>query len=401
MRVAYFDCLNGAAGDMIVAALLDAGADFDRLQADLARLPISGCHLTAYRKSYHGMGATRFEVEVSEPQPERHLRDVAAILVRSELPKPVVERATRVFHRLAVAEGKVHGLPPEQVHFHEVGAVDAIVDVVGAVLCLDQLGIEHLVCSPLPLGSGLVKCEHGMMPVPVPAVIELVRGVPVYDNGEAGELVTPTGAAILTTFAKEFGRLPGMKLVASGCGGGSREGGQLPNVLRVLVGEASPQTDAPPARDAHDELVGVIETNIDDQNPQLFEHVTEKLYASGALDVFLTPVIMKKGRPGIKLTVIVPPERHAECQQTVFAETTTIGVRYFTVRRKVLDREIVSVQTDYGPIRVKIARDMGGVSNLSPEYKDCVAAAQARGVPLKQVWQTTLAQALAAPQLKA
>ncbi|MBM3266251.1 MAG: nickel pincer cofactor biosynthesis protein LarC [Candidatus Sericytochromatia bacterium] len=401
MRVAFFDCLNGAAGDMIVAALLDAGADFARLQADLARLPISGYGLEAFKKTLHGMGATRFEVKVTEPQPERHLRDIASILVRSDLPKSVVERATRVFHRLAVAEGKVHGMPPDQVHFHEVGAVDAIVDVVGAVLCMDQLGISQVVCSALPLGSGFVKCEHGMMPVPVPAVVELVRNVPVYDNGETGELVTPTGASILTTFAREFGKLPGMTLVASGFGGGSRDGQRVPNVLRVMVGEVAGEQEAPPAREPADELVGVIESNIDDQNPQLFEHVTDRLYDAGALDVFLTPVIMKKGRPGIKLTVILPPDRHADCQKVVFAETTTIGVRYYTVRRKTLDREIVSVQTDFGPIRVKVARDMGTIANLSPEYRDCVAAAQAKGVPLKQVWQTTLAQALAAPQLKA
>lgn len=400
MKLAYFDCINGAAGDMIVASLLDAGADFERLKADLAKLPIAGYEVSAFKKSHHGMGATKFEVTVTEPQPERHLRDVAAILVRSDLPKSVIERATRVFHRLAVAEGKVHGMPPDQVHFHEVGAVDAIVDVVGAVLCMDQLGIQQVVCSPLPLGSGFVKCEHGMMPVPVPAVVELVRNVPVYDNGETGELVTPTGAAILTTFAREFGKLPSMKLASSGFGGGTREGKKVPNVLRVMVGETA-DDETPPAREPGDEVVGVLETNIDDQNPQIYEHVVERLYAAGALDVFLTPVIMKRGRPGIKLTVIVPPDRHADCQNVVFQETTSIGVRYHTVRRKVLEREIVSVQTDFGPIRVKIARDMGAVANLSPEYKDCVAAAQAKGVPLKRVWQATLAQALAAPQLKA
>lgn len=401
MRLAYFDCINGAAGDMIVASLLDAGADFERLKADLARLPIGGYELTAFKKSQHGMGATRFEVKVTEPQPERHLRDVAAVLVRSDLPKSVIERATRVFHRLAVAEGKVHGMPPDQVHFHEVGAVDAIVDVVGTVLCLDQLGIQQVVCSPLPLGSGFVKCEHGMMPVPVPAVVELVRNVPVYDNGESGELVTPTGAAILTTFAREFGKLPSMKLTASGFGGGSREGQKLPNVIRVMIGETADETEAPPAREPGDEVVGVLETNIDDQNPQIYEHVVERLYAAGALDVYLTPVIMKRGRPGIKLTIIVPPDRHAECQSVVFQETTSIGVRYHTVRRKVLEREIVSVQTDFGPIRVKVARDMGAVANLSPEYRDCVEAAQARGVPLKRVWQATLAQAMTTPALKA
>lgn len=400
-KVAYFDCINGAAGDMLVAALLDAGADFNRLEADLAKLLISGYRLESFKKSLNGIGATKFQVEVTEPQPERRFRDIAALLVRSDLPKSIIERATRVFHRLAVAEGKVHGMPPEQVHFHEVGAVDAIVDVVGTVLCLEQLDIQHIVASPLPLGSGFVVCHHGKMPVPVPAVVELVRNIPVYDNGETGELVTPTGAALLTTLAKEWGKMPTMKLLGSGFGAGTREGKSLPNVIRVLVGEAELSDQAPPAREPADELVGVIETNIDDQNPQLFEHVVERLFNAGALDVFLTPVIMKKGRPGIKLTVIMAPEHQAACQQVVFAETTSIGVRYYTVRRKVLDREIVSVQTDYGPIRVKVAREMGAIANLSPEFRDCVAAAQAKGVPLKQVWQVTLAQALTAPQLKA
>ncbi len=399
MKLAYFDCINGAAGDMIVGALIDAGADAEALQAALARLPVGGYTLSFFKKSLHGVGATRFVVEVTEPQPERHMRDIATLLVKSELPKPVIERAMRIFHRLAVAEGKVHGMPPEQVHFHEVGAVDALVDVVGTVVALDLLGIEQIVASPLPLGSGFVECQHGRLPVPVPAVVELVKNVPVYDNGEAGELVTPTGAAILTTLAREFGPLPRMRLAGTGYGAGTREGKNVPNVVRVLLGESEePGPTAEPARE--DPEVGILETNIDDQNPQMFEYLMDRLYAAGALEVFLTPVIMKRSRPGIKLTVLVPPDKQAECQQVVFAETTSIGLRYYTAKRKVLAREIVSLQTDFGTIRVKVARDMGAVANMAPEYRDCVAAAQAKGVPLKHVWQAAIAKALATPQLK-
>lgn len=402
LKLAYFDCINGAAGDMIVGSLLDAGADRAQLEAALSRIPLGGYTIDVFKKSLHGMGATRFVVETTEPQPERHMRDIAALLIKSELPKSVVERAMRIFHHLAVAEGKVHGMPPEQVHFHEVGAVDAIVDVVGAVVALDLLGIEQVACSPLPIGSGFVDCEHGKMPVPVPAVVELVRTVPVYDNGETGELVTPTGAAILTTLARSFGPMPRMRLAGSGYGAGKREGKTLPNVVRVLVGQAegSPEGQASPEAESADPVVGVLETNIDDQNPQMFEHVVDRLFAAGALDVFLTPVIMKRGRPGIKLTVVVTPDKQVDCQQIVFAETTSIGLRYYTVRRKVLDREIVPVETDFGTVRVKIARDMGAIANLAPEYRDCVAAAQAKGVPLKQVWQATLAKAIATHQIK-
>ncbi len=223
--------------------------------------------------------------------------------------------------------------------------------------------------------------------------------MPVYDNGEAGELVTPTGAAILTTLAREFGPLPRMRLAGTGYGAGTREGKNVPNVVRVLLGESEePGPTAEPARE--DPEVGILETNIDDQNPQMFEYLMDRLYAAGALEVFLTPVIMKRSRPGIKLTVLVPPDKQAECQQVVFAETTSIGLRYYTAKRKVLAREIVSLQTDFGTIRVKVARDMGAVANMAPEYRDCVAAAQAKGVPLKHVWQAAIAKALATPQLK-
>ncbi|MBI6546397.1 MAG: nickel pincer cofactor biosynthesis protein LarC [Cyanobacteria bacterium NC_groundwater_1444_Ag_S-0.65um_54_12] len=398
MRVAYFDCINGAAGDMLVGALLDAGADFERLQLALGRIAVSGYQLGTSKRNVRGMGALRFEVETATPQAGRHLRDIAALLLQSDLPRAVIAKATRIFHRLATAEGKARGIPGEQVQFCELWDVAAILEVVGVVLCLEQLAIRQVGCSPLPLGSGFMPGAQGRLPIPVPTVLELLQNVPVYDNGETGELVTPTGAAILTSIASYFGRVPSMRLAGSGHGAGLREGNALPNVLRVLLGEIE-KTEMSSDDSSNEELVGVIETNLDEQPSMLFEYLIERLFAMGALDVFLTPVIMQRGRPGIKLTILILPERQNECRQLIFAETAAVGVRYYTVRRQTLEREVLNVQTDVGAVRVKVARQLGQIANLAPEYRDCAAIAQARGIPIKQVWQLALAQALATPQI--
>jgi len=405
VKVAYLDALNGAAGDMLVAAALDAGADLERLRADLARLDLGPLALRAEKRQEHGLLATRFLVEAPEEQPERHLRDILAILVRSGLDRGLVARASRVFHRLAVAEARVHGTTPDEVHFHEVGAVDAIVDVVAFVLALDQLGIERLSSSPLPLGSGTVTCAHGVMPVPVPSVVALLEGLPTTDNGEEGELVTPTGAALLATLAEDWGRRPAMRLLASGTGAGTRTGRRLPNVCRLLIGETDPVPATPPesqgvARPERDEELAVLETNVDDQNPQFYSHLTERLLEAGAIDVFMSAIVMKQGRPGVKLTVLAPPPCRQACEELILTETTSLGVRSYTVRRRALAREIVTLETDFGPIRVKVARHLGQVASVSPEYRDCVAAARARAIPLKQVWQAALAKALETPLLE-
>ncbi|MEB3203613.1 MAG: nickel pincer cofactor biosynthesis protein LarC [Candidatus Sericytochromatia bacterium] len=405
MKVGYLDALNGAAGDMLVAAALDAGADFERLRADLARLDLGPLAIRVEKRQEHGLLATRFIVEAPEDQPERHLRDVLAILVRSGLERSLVARASKVFHRLAVAEARVHGTTPDEVHFHEVGAVDAIVDVVAFVLALDQLGIERLASSPLPLGSGTVTCAHGIMPVPVPAVVALLEGLPTTDNGEEGELVTPTGAALLATLAEDWGRRPAMRLLASGTGAGTRTGRRLPNVCRLLIGETDPVSATPPespgtARPERDEELAVLETNVDDQNPQFYSYLTERLLEAGAIDVFMSAIVMKQGRPGVKLTVLAPPACRQACEELILTETTSLGVRSYAVRRRALAREIVTLETDFGPIRVKVARHLGQVASVSPEYRDCVAAARAKAIPLKQVWQAALAKALETPLLE-
>ena len=390
---------------MLVAAALDAGADFERLRADLARLDLGPLAIRAEKRQEHGLLATRFVVEAPEAQPERNLRDVLAILVRSGLDRGLVARASKVFHCLAVAEARVHGTTPDEVHFHEVGAVDAIVDVVAFVLALDQLGVERLASSPLPLGSGTVTCAHGVMPVPVPAVVALLEGLPTTDNGEEGELVTPTGAALLATLAEDWGRRPAMRLLASGTGAGTRAGRRLPNVCRLLIGETDPVSATPPespgtARPERDEELAVLETNVDDQNPQFYSYLTERLLEAGAIDVFMSAIVMKQGRPGVKLTVLAPPACRQACEELILTETTSLGVRSYAVRRRALAREIVTLETDFGPIRVKVARHLGQVASVSPEYRDCVAAARAKAIPLKQVWQAALAKALETPLLE-
>ncbi|MBU6430727.1 MAG: DUF111 family protein, partial [Cyanobacteria bacterium REEB65] len=335
-----------------LAALLAAGLDSDVLQRSVGRLPLGGYQLAMYQQSSGGLAAMRCEVTLTQSQPTRTMADIIGLLAKAELPRSLIERAVRVFHRLAVAEGKALGIPPAQVQLGERRAVEAIVAVVGAVVGLAELGIQEVVCSPLPLGSGFVQTERGKIPVPVPAVVELVRNVPVYDNGEEGQLLTPTGAAILTTLAAGYGGLPKIRLLETGYGSGRSEGRNLPNVVRLLIGEAEGAggAAAPP-----DEIVGLLETHLDDQDPPIPEQVVDQLFAAGALDVFLTPIVMSRGRTGFKLTIVVPPNRQQECQQVVFSGTTATGLRSYTARRCVFEREIVAVETDFGPMRVKVA----------------------------------------------
>ncbi|HNQ22252.1 MAG TPA: nickel pincer cofactor biosynthesis protein LarC [Phycisphaerae bacterium] len=378
MRIAYFDCFSGAAGDMIVAALLDAGADVERLRAGLASLGLHGYALSIERVTRKGLAATRFDVrlDADHHQPHRHLSDILHLLERAPLPTTVRARATDVFQRLAQAEAAVHGTTPDHVHFHEVGAVDAILDVVGAVWALELLGVERVVCSPLPTGSGTVHCAHGVFPVPAPATAELLKGVPLAACDEPGELTTPTGAAVLTTLAEQFGPVPPMQLAAVGYGAGAREGGMLPNVLRVLIGE-------PHAVGEVDEIT-VLETNLDDSSPQWVAHCLERTLAEGALDAYALPIQMKKSRPGLLLTVLCRPEDAAKFEALLFAETTTFGIRRHQSRRTKLARREESVTTPYGVIRVKVAT-REGVETAHPEFDDCLAAARTQGVSVRLV----------------
>ena len=383
MKVAYFDCFNGAAGDMIVGALIDAGADFAALREAMSALPVGGFTISADRAKRGGFSATRFEVRMdsSVKQPHRHLKDVLAIYDQTPWTASVRDSAKRVFRRLAEAEAAVHGIPIEKVHFHEVGAVDALVDVGAAAFALHSLGVDRVICSPVAVGSGTVRCEHGVLPVPAPATARLLEGVPLAPSEETGELTTPTGAALLTTFVSEFGPLPSMTLRATGQGAGSREGVRSPNVIRVLIGDSA-------SGEASDGLesdqVFLLETNLDDATPATIAYCMERLLEAGALDVYSVPIVMKKGRPGTMLCVICQSGDIRRMEDVMFIETPTLGVRRQSLQRSKLRRNAETVQTEFGPIRIKVAR-RGAVESGAPEYEDCRAAARTRGVPLHAV----------------
>jgi uncharacterized protein (TIGR00299 family) protein len=388
LRLAYFDGPSGVSGDMLLGALVDAGLELEQLRAELARLPLSGYTLTAQEVRRGGLRGTQVRVEVTGPAEARHLPQIEAIIASSDLPSEVREHSLTVFRRLAQAEAHVHGVPVDEVHFHEVGAVDAIVDVVGTVAGLHLLGVERVFAAPLRVGYGTVACAHGLLPVPAPATLELLRGVPVCGGEVEAELVTPTGAALISTLAASFGGAPPMRVERIGYGAGSRDL-PIPNLLRVTIGMATAME--PDEEDA----VVVIETNIDDMNPQWYEHVTERLFAAGALDVFLTSVQMKRGRPGVLLTAVLPDEQVDEALTVLFTETTTLGARLHAARRRKLSRERLVVETPYGSLGVKVARRGGVVVNLAPEYREVRQAAQAHGVPLKEVHQAALEAARA------
>jgi uncharacterized protein (TIGR00299 family) protein len=379
MRIAYFDCFAGASGDMILGALLDAGIKPEVWQGELSRLNLSGYELRIDRVQKQGIAATAVRVLVSEGSQERRLAEIEELIGASQLPAEVKETGVEVFRRLAVAEARVHGTTPDRIHFHEVGGVDAIIDIVGAVLGLQLLGIEEVYASALPLGHGFVDCAHGRLPLPAPATVELLQGVPVLSRDVEGELVTPTGAAILTTLARGFGPFPPMTVEGIGCGAGQRDF-PFPNLLRLLVGTTST------ALDARMETLTLLEANIDDLNPEFYGHLMERLFTAGALDVYLTPVQMKKNRPGVVLSVTCPPAQAEALAALVFAETTTIGLRRQEVQRWALARERVEVETPYGTVGVKVARLGGKVMTASPEYEDCRRLALERGVPLKEVY---------------
>jgi uncharacterized protein (TIGR00299 family) protein len=397
VKVAWLDAFSGISGDMTVGALLHLGLPLDAVRDAIATLDLHGVEVDAERVARSGIGAVKFHVRVHGHQPDterahhvhphvhRAYADIRALLAGSRLPEAVRTRALGVFAALAGAEGRVHGVPTEQVEFHEVGALDAIVDVVGAALGFVHLGIEVIHAAPLPLGQGRVRTAHGPLPVPAPAVVELLRGRAVRPEDGAAELVTPTGAAIVAALAHP-GPVPELRIDAVGYGAGDRVLPDRPNLLRIVVGE--PIVD--PARDE----VVVLEATIDDLNPEIYEHVLERLLAEGAREAFLVPVVMKKSRPGTMLRVLVTPADRERLAAIVFAETSTIGLRYTTWQRTVLPREERTVETPYGAVRVKVARAPDGTPNLAPEFEDCRRLARERGVPLKLVHQAALAAAL-------
>jgi hypothetical protein len=368
---------------MVLGAVVDLGLPVERLREEVGKLPFGGWRLEARRVDRSGLAATKVDVVVEEQKPaHRHLRHIVAMLDASSLEPDLKERCRGLFRRLAEAEAAVHGTDPEKVHFHEVGAIDSIVDIVGGAFALEWLGASRFVASPLNVGSGTVTMSHGTFPVPPPATARLVAGVPVYGEGE-GELLTPTGALLVTAHATEYRSLPPMRIEKAGHGAGGRDTKGRPNVLRLVVGEEG-------AAAAGDRVL-VLETEVDDAPPQLLGPLLDQLLGAGALDAYFTPVQMKKGRPGVLVTVIAEPARREALEELLFRETTTLGIRRQEWDRTVLERESVVVETAYGPIRVKIGRRAGVVANAWPEFDDCQRAAGARGVAVKEVLAAALA----------
>jgi pyridinium-3,5-bisthiocarboxylic acid mononucleotide nickel chelatase len=379
VKVAYFDCPSGAAGDMIMASLLDAGVSRARLEDELGKLRLPGWRLAVREVMKGDFRATKVDVEIDrEAHHHRSLNDILEILERSGLEASVRERAARIFTRLADAEARVHGTDRESVRFHDVGAVDAIVDVTGSVLALDLAGAQEVHVSALPIGGGLVGGPHGRIPVPGPGTAELLRGFPIVDTGVRAELVTPTGAAILTTLAASAGRMPALTVEAVGYGAGTKDLPGTPNVLRCFLGWTVDGAAA-------DETVLQVETTIDDMSPQLYETLIERVFEAGALDVFLQPVIMKRGRPGVVVTALCMPERVGDLSRALFEESTTIGVRWSEWRRARLQREMVTITTAYGTIPFKVSRLGDRIVTVTPEFADVARIAREKSLPVREV----------------
>jgi len=376
--LAYVDCFSGASGDMFLGALVDAGLPLADLEEELAKLHLDEYTLSAERVRRAGLGGTKVTVTVAGGSPRRGPREVEAIIEQSDLDEPVKRQASAVFRRLAEAEAKVHGVGLEQVHFHEVGAVDALVDVVGTCAGLWRLGVSRVAASPVAVGHGYVSAAHGRLPVPAPATAELLKGVPLRDCDEEGELTTPTGAALLVTLAESFSTIPPMRISSIGYGAGTRENKRVPNVLRLLIGEPTEAGDG--------DTMWVLETNLDDVTGEVCGYLFERLFAAGAVDVFATPIQMKKNRPGVLISALTPVGAVAAVETALFAETTTFGVRRYAVARSTLEREHVEVTTEHGPVRVKVGRLDGKVTSAAPEYEDCRRVAETAGLALKTVY---------------
>lgn len=388
MKIAYFDCVSGISGDMTLGAMIDAGLEVEELSRGVSKLGLSGYEIEARKVTRQGISATLVDVQVMEEGMERRLSDIEAILEASALDDDVKEASKKAFARLAAAEARIHRTSARDIHFHEVGGVDAIVDIVGAFVGLKCLGVQKVYASHLPLGRGTVECAHGTLPLPAPATLELLKGVPVYGRDIEAELVTPTGATIITSLTEDFGPPPPMRTESVGYGAGHRDL-PLSNILRLIIGS----TEEPESGYQQEKAV-MIEANIDDMNPEFYDHVMGRLFALGAMDVFLTPIHMKKNRPAVMLSVLLERGRVNEALAVIFSETTTLGTRLYEVERRKLIREQVMVETAYGQVTVKVGRVGGEILNISPEYEDCRRIAEREGIPLKTVYDEVKRQAM-------
>ena len=409
MKMLYFDCFSGISGDMTIGALLDLGVELAYLRTELRKLPVEGYDIQASRVVRANISAMKFDVVVDgENRDQQHAHhdhhhdhagehhhhhhrasEILEMIRQSALNGNTKRIAESIFTKLAISEGKVHHIAPEDVEFHEVGAVDSIVDTVGSAIGFDALGVDRFACSPINVGSGFIHCQHGIYPVPAPATADLLRNATIYSKHAATELVTPTGAAILAAVVGEFGPMSGVSIEHIGYGAGTKQFQDFPNCLRLMVcsdRKEEARLHEPPAVDT----IIVIEANIDDMTPQNLGFVTERLLEAGALDVCAIPALMKKGRPGHLLQVLTPPNRRAAIESLIFRETTTIGLRHYAAARSVLEREIVEVETVHGKVRVKVSKLDGKITNVAPEFEDCARLAREKNVPLKEVQNLAL-----------
>lgn len=385
MRIAYFDCFSGISGDMFVGALLDAGLKIEILEKELNKLNLSGYQLEVNKVLKKGISASQFKVKIQEKGVERRFKDILNILEESKLDEEIKNEVKKIFFKIAEAESKIHQEDIEKIHFHEIGGLDSIMDISSAVIGIKALEIKEIYSSPLPLGKGFVKCAHGILPLPAPATLELLKNIPTYSGGMESEMVTPTGAAIISTLTKDFGERPLMKIEKIGYGAGEREF-SIPNLLRVSIGEKILSNRDLMDGYVHDEAL-LIETNIDDMNPEFYDYIMDKLFSQGALDVFLTPIQMKKNRPAQMFSIIVYEQNLKEILKVLFSESTTLGVRIKEVKRLKLTQQNFIAETKYGKIKVKVGIFKEDIKTIAPEYQDCQKIAQQYQVPLKEIYE--------------
>jgi len=388
MKILYYDCFSGISGDMNLGAMIDIGIDKDFLADELNKLNLKGWEMIVNRDQRHGIGGTRVSIrQTRHEHAHRHLEDVEEIIGGTSLDDSVKKLSLKIFMKVAEAEAKVHGIPVEEVHFHEVGAVDSIIDIVGAAICYNALKVDRVYVSVVELGGGMVQCDHGKLPVPAPATVEILKGIPVRTGGVDFEATTPTGAAIIAALGTDFNTREPLRLGKTGYGVGQKDHHNVPNLLRVSLGESD--TDI---HTGHDALL--IECNIDDMNPEIYEYLTEKLFRAGASDVFCTSLIMKKGRPGTGLHVICEESSADSIREIIFSESTSIGIRTIPFRKDTLIRKLETVKSKYGDIRLKRSFFKGREVSCKPEYEDCKRIAAEKGIPIKEVYNNLIANLL-------
>ena len=381
MKIAFFDCQSGISGDMILGSLIDLGLDIQKIRTCLKSLDLSDYQIRVSKTSRGSIIGSKVDVVLKRGKhSNKHSRNfpqIKKIINDSDLPGEVKTNTVEIFKRLGMAEAKIHGTTLNKIHFHEVGAVDSILDIVGGSLALNMLGAEKIYASPINTGEGTVECEHGILPVPAPAALELLKGIPSYSNGIKKEMATPTGVAMIGFFASEFGSMPQMTVEKIGYGAGDHIIKEIPNLLRVVVGSTE---------ESFQPRMSIIETNIDDMNPEFYGHVMDSLFSGGAVDVYMTPIIMKKNRPAVKISALVSPEHYRNVANVLLEETSTFGIRSYEVDRKTLDRSVISLSSPWGKVKVKVGKMGDKILQISPEYEDCKRIAGEKGIPLKTVY---------------